>query len=84
MKKSIKGIQPCDTIKSALSILDKAGCIILKSEISDYHFHELQFTVKKTISSEEIAILLKGFKNLEGNEVSYSCKCHWHTILFVD
>lgn len=84
MKKSIKGIEICDTIKSALSIFEKAGCIIQKSEISDYHFNELRFVLKKSISKEKITELLKGFNNLEGNDISYSCKCHWHTIQFID
>lgn len=37
-------IKVCNPLESLLSILLEKGFVIIKSKVSDFHFHELYFT----------------------------------------
>jgi hypothetical protein len=82
--KFVDKIAVCEPIQNALELFLQAKGQILKSEIGDYHFHELRFKINNLDLDKfnSIVLNLKNIDLIKGNICA--CDCHWSTIELIE
>lgn len=71
-------IEVCKPVESLVNLLISYGFEIVESKVNDYHFHELKFTLKGSISDIIDTIKIDKIQSL--NEAIFTCSCHWTSI----
>ncbi|MBD3351408.1 MAG: AraC family transcriptional regulator [Candidatus Lokiarchaeota archaeon] len=77
MRRKVEGCQVCDPINNLIDYLENNGFKIIKSKLTDYHFHEVYFKLSGENNIIEIPYIKK-IKRHSENE--FICECHWSIV----
>lgn len=71
-------IKVCNPLESLLNILLEKGFVIIKSKVSDFHFHELYIKLQGKETDQLEQINIDKIKNIDHK--NFSCASHWSIV----